>query len=118
MANESAQAGSRIEAAGKLSSRPSILPAFHLRRRTWASGNYGKNSAIRIDNVTEQASAKPLTVPVKLLKNNAASTVALASRSFGDGAATGQRPSGRRTGRANEQSRPPQGLCGLFRVGA
>jgi hypothetical protein len=99
MTNGSARIGSRLIANdATFPPRLSLLQHPRFPHRCGTSGNYGKYPPIRIDNVTEQVGANPLTVSAKLLKNNAALSVKDMVEALDQAA--------------------PRGLCGLSRVGA
>lgn len=99
MLNESPILAPRLIAnVGRPLPKPSLSRNSRVQDPGRASRNYGKNRSIRIDTVTEQIDANPLTGPVKLLKNKLALSAA-------------------RVGAALEWA-APRGLCGLIRVGA
>jgi hypothetical protein len=118
MAKETARVGGRlIGNGGKLPPELSLSPHSRFRRRSRAWENYRKYPSIRIDNVTKRIAANPLTHSAKLLKNNTALSVTRMSRFSGNGIATGRRSPGGQDGEMLERA-DPQGLWGLFRVGA
>jgi hypothetical protein len=118
MTEESARLGNRLTAKGvKLPPELSLLQHPPSLCRYGASGNYGKYLSTRIDSVTKPIGANLLIHSAKPLKNNTALSIAIVSRFFRTGAPTGCCPSGGRAGGRFEWG-VPQGLRGLFRVGA
>jgi hypothetical protein len=99
MTNESARAGDGLIAKdGELPAQLSLLHRPRLGHRGRTPGNYRKYRSIRIDNLTEQTGSNSLTLSAGLLENNLPLSAAHMGAAFEWGV--------------------PQGLRGLFRVGA